>query len=50
MNNTLEISGWMPKIYVDPDTGVNYLVIDCNGVLTPRYKADGTLFVSEVVK
>ncbi|MDD3065918.1 MAG: DUF6440 family protein [Endomicrobiaceae bacterium] len=38
------------KVFVDPETGVNYLVHSTDGSLNERYNADGTLFVSEVVK
>lgn len=39
------------KIYVDEETGVNYIVYSTNaykGGITPRYNADGTLYVSEM--
>lgn len=49
-NNQLEITDWNTEVYVDPITGVNYLVNSWTGDLTERYNADGTLFVSEVVK
>ncbi|MGN0438355.1 MAG: hypothetical protein ACI4F4_07495, partial [Lachnospiraceae bacterium] len=32
------------EIAVDLETGVNYF--RCNGILTPRYKRDGLLYVS----
>ena len=37
-------------IVVDNETGVNYIVVGgSNGVsITPRFNADGTLYVSEV--
>lgn len=47
-NNQLEITDWNTEVYVDPITGVNYLVNSWTGDLTERYNADGTLFVSEV--
>jgi hypothetical protein len=38
------------SIYVDEDTGVNYIFYKSGygGGLSPRYNADGTLYVSEV--
>ena len=37
-------------IYVDPETGVNYLVYESyrRGGVSVRYNADGTLYVSDV--
>ncbi len=36
-------------VYVDPDTGVNYMVYAApyKGGITPRYNANGSLFVSQ---
>lgn len=38
------------NVYVDPDTGVNYLVFDgyYAGGMTVRYNADGTVMVTEL--
>lgn len=44
------------SVYVDPQTGVNYLVYSFLrysgglGGMCPRYNADGTLYVSEVTR
>ena len=37
------------EVFVDPETGVNYLFFDTakGSGATPRYNADGTLYVSE---
>ena len=37
-------------IYVDPETGVNYLVYESyrRGGVSVRYNADGTLYVSDI--
>ena len=35
------------NVYVDPITGINYLLHSTHGIC-PRYNVDGTLFVSEV--
>lgn len=46
---------WMPKVqstyvetYVDPDTGVNYLIYNKNGEVTmcPKYDENGNLIIS----
>ena len=36
-------------IYIDPETGVNYIVYAApyKGGITPRYNANGSLFVTE---
>ena len=48
---------WIPKVqttyvetYVDPDTGVNYLIYHNNGEITmcPKYDDTGNLIISEV--
>lgn len=43
-NKTREI-----QIYVDPETGVNYLIYDSyrKGGITVRYNADGSIMVTE---
>ena len=47
--NEVNASG-LYAIYVDEDTGVNYIFYKSGygGGLSPRYNADGTLYVSEV--
>ena len=35
------------SIYIDPDTGVNYLITE-TGAVCPRYDSDNSLFVSPV--
>lgn len=42
--------GVYTAVIVDPETGVNYLFHKggYGGGMTPRYNADGTLYVSEV--
>ena len=37
------------KVFVDPDTGVNYLVYSCGyqGGITVRYNEDGSIMVTE---
>ena len=37
------------QVYIDKDTGVNYILFSSNGKcgVCPRYKADGTMYVSE---
>ena len=37
------------KVYVDPETGVNYLIYDdpYRGGITVRYNADGSIMVTE---
>lgn len=48
-NNTLKIcTGYDFSVFVDPDTGINYLVNTWDGAFNERYNADGTLYVSEV--
>ena len=38
------------EIWVDRETGVNYVFYKSgySGVLSPRYNADGTLYITEV--
>lgn len=46
-----EISEFCTGIFVDPETGVNYIVYEGytgRGGITPRYNADGSLYVTEV--
>ena len=37
------------QIYIDPETGVNYLIYDggYDGGITVRYNADGSIMVTE---
>lgn len=37
------------NVFVDPETGVNYLIYDGDraGGMSPRYNADGGLYVTE---
>jgi len=39
------------RVFVDPDTGVNYIIVKNNNhwdiAITPRLNADGTVMVSE---
>lgn len=37
------------QVYVDPETGVNYLIYDggYDGGITVRYNADGSIMVTE---
>lgn len=65
-NNKEEISGETTSIselpnkniyeYIDPQTGVHYLIYSCKsgnagmGGITPRLNADGTVMVSEIKK
>ena len=48
MNDTTE-SPRLTYIYVDPETGVNYFVIDktYSSAMCVRYNSDGTVYVSE---
>lgn len=43
------ISNYSINVYVDEETGVNYIwvhTLDGGATITPRYNADGTLYVS----
>ncbi len=43
--NSETVPGTSVKVYVDQETGFNYLIYD--GHMCPRYNADGTLYVEE---
>ena len=48
VDNNVTDDGHSVDLYVDPETGVQYFVMNHGnaGAICPRYNADGTLYVS----
>lgn len=42
-----DANGYRLTIFIDPETGVNYIRSGYDGI-TPRYNADGSLYVTDV--